>query len=89
MALGAKPRGLIGLVMRKGTIQLAAGLAIGLSLALLAGGPLEIVMYQVSARDPLVFGLTVFTLAATGLLASFIPARRVTKVDPAAALHAE
>ncbi len=89
MALGAQPNGLIGLVMRKGTIQLAIGLTIGLTLALLAGGPLEIVMYDVSARDPLVFGITVFTLAATGLTASFIPARRVTKVDPATALHSE
>jgi ABC-type antimicrobial peptide transport system permease subunit len=89
MALGASGRSLIGLVMRKGAIQMAVGLVIGLILAGLATTPLQIVLFEVNARDPMVFGTIVVTLAVTGLLASFVPARRVTKVDPATALHAE
>jgi predicted permease len=89
MALGAQPNGLVGLVMRKGAIQLTIGMAIGMVLALLTAQPLELVLYGVNARDPMVFGVIMATLATTGLLASFIPARRVTKVDPATALHAE
>ena len=89
MAMGASGRSLIGLVMRKGAIQMAVGLTIGLVLAALLATPLQMVLFEVNARDPMVFGTIVVTLAATGLLASFIPARRVTKVDPATALHAE
>ncbi len=89
MALGADGRSLIGLVMKKGSIQLAVGLAIGLVIAFLAASPLELVLYEVDAHDPVVFGIIVVTLAVTGLLASFIPARRVAKVDPATALHSE
>ena len=89
MALGAQTNSLVGLVMRKGAIQLAIGLVIGLVLALLTAKPLEIVLYGVNARDPMVFGVIVATLTITGLAASFIPARRVTRVDPATALHAE
>jgi len=89
MAMGASGRSLIGLVMRKGAIQMAVGLTIGLVLAALLATPLQMVLFEVNARDPMVFGTIVVTLAVTGLLASFVPARRVTKVDPATALHAE
>ena len=68
---------------------MAVGLTIGLVLAVLMATPLQIVLFEVNARDPVVFGTIVVTLAVTGLLASFVPARRVTKVDPATALHAE
>lgn len=89
MALGASGRSLITLVMRKSAIQMAVGLTIGLVLAVLMATPLQIVLFEVNARDPMVFGTIVLTLAATGFLASFVPALRVSKVDPAAALHAE
>ena len=55
----------------------------------LAATPLELVLYEVDAHDPTVFVTIMVTLAFTGLLASFIPARRVAKVDPATALHSE
>ena len=77
---------MIALVMRKGARQLAVGLAIGLGLAVLVAGQLQMILFEVNARDPSVFAAVIATLAFAGLLASFIPARRVTKVDPVTAL---
>jgi ABC-type antimicrobial peptide transport system permease subunit len=88
-ALGAQSTQLIGLIMRKVVWQLAAGLVLGLGLALLASGGLQPVLYHVNPRDARVFAAVVATLAVASLLASFLPARRVTKIDPALALTAE
>jgi hypothetical protein len=89
LALGAQSGTLVGLVMRKGIIQMVIGLGIGLTLALFAAGPLQLVLYEMNGRDPTVFGLVATTLALTCLLASFVPAYRVTKVDPVTALTSE
>jgi predicted permease len=89
MALGAGSPQLIRLVMRRGVIQLAIGALLGIALGALAANPLQALLYEVEARDPTVFGAVVLALAATGLLASFVPARRVTRVDPVAALNPE
>ncbi len=89
MALGAGASQLVGLVMKKGVVQLVVGLSIGLGLAVLTAGPLQFVLFEVNAHDPVVFGSVVVTLAVIGLLASLVPARRVTKVNPVAALTAE
>jgi ABC-type antimicrobial peptide transport system permease subunit len=79
----------VWLVLRKSVGQLAIGLVIGLALAALAAAPLQIILYQVEARDPVVFGGVAATLALVGFAAAFIPARRVARVDPAVALGAE
>ena len=89
MALGAQGEQLVWLVLKKGVVQLTIGLAIGLGLAALATRPLQFILFGVQARDPAVFGAVVATLALIGLAASFIPARRVTRVDPVIALGAE
>jgi predicted permease len=88
-ALGAQSTQLIGLILRKVVWQLAAGLALGLGLALVAAGGLQPVLYHVNPRDAGVFAAVVATLAVASLLASFLPARRVTKIDPALALTVE
>ncbi len=88
MALGAQGRQLVGLVLRRGVAQLAIGLVFGICLAALAVGPLQTILYNVSARDVFVFGTVVLTLGAVGVLASLLPALRVIKVDPVAALTA-
>ncbi|MGD8698102.1 MAG: ABC transporter permease [Gemmatimonadales bacterium] len=89
MALGADSPNLIRLVMRRGTIQLVIGIVLGVGLAAVAANPLQFILYEVDVRDPAVFGTVIAVLAAAGLLASLVPARRVTKVDPVAALTAE
>ena len=89
LALGARGEQLVWLVLKRGVVQLAIGLVIGLGLAALATGPLQFILYDVQARDPAVFGVVAAALALIGLAASFIPARRVTRVDPVIALNAE
>jgi predicted permease len=88
-ALGAQGGQLIFLVMRKSVWQLVVGLLLGLLLALFASGALQPVLYHVDPRDSTVFAGVVATLALASLLASFLPARRVTKIDPVIALASE
>jgi putative ABC transport system permease protein len=88
-ALGARSGTLISLVMRRSVIQLVIGLVLGLGLATLASGALQPVLYHVDPHDALVFAAVVAALAVTSLAASYLPARRVTKIDPLIALAAE
>ena len=60
-----------------------------MGIAALATTPLEFVLYKVDARDPVVFGIIALTLGLTGVVASLIPASRVTKLDPNSALRAD
>jgi predicted permease len=88
-ALGAQGRQLIVLIMRKSVIQLAIGLVAGLAIALGASGLLQPVLYHVNSRDLAVFGGVVATLTLASLSASFLPALRVTRIDPVRALASE
>ncbi len=65
------------------------GLSIGLALAWAAAGMLRTVLYKVDPRDPMVLAVLILGFAGAGLLASFLPARRVTTIDPVVALIAE
>jgi ABC-type antimicrobial peptide transport system permease subunit len=75
--------------MKKGAICLAIGLVIGLGIGLGASNLLQTLLYRVNPRDPIVLIAVLLALAAGGLAANFIPARRVTKIDPVVALAAE
>ena len=88
-ALGARGRQLILLIMRKSVLQLAIGLAAGLALALAASGLLQPVLYHVNPRDLAVFAGVVVTLTLAALIASLLPALRVTRIDPVRALASE
>jgi ABC-type antimicrobial peptide transport system permease subunit len=85
-ALGAQGSQLVALVMRRSVVQLGIGLALGLGLAVLASGALQPVLYKVNPRDAAVFAAVVATLALASLAASYLPARRVTRIDPVVAL---
>jgi len=87
MALGAKEERLIRLAMQRGIRQLAIGIVLGIGLAALATRPLQIILYEVDARDPVIFGGVVLALALVGVLATYIPARRVSQIHPAEALQ--
>ena len=88
-ALGAQGMQLVLLVMRKSMVQLAIGLVLGLGLALAASDALQPVLYHVNPRDSAVFAAVIATLALASLIASFLPARRVTRIDPVLALASE
>ena len=88
-ALGAQSGQLIVLVMRKAVVQLLIGLVLGLGLAMLVSGALQPVLYHVDPRDVAVFVAVTLTLTVAALVASFLPARRVTKIDPVLALATE
>jgi putative ABC transport system permease protein len=89
MALGANAGDVIRVVMLQGGRQLAVGLALGLALAYGLTRVIGILMFQVTPQDPPVFTLVVAVIAAVGLLASLVPARRATRTPPTVALRYE
>jgi putative ABC transport system permease protein len=89
MALGAAPSTVRWLVLRE-TLGLAlAGVALGLPAALAGGLLVSNLLFGVSAADPPVLAAAAALLAAVALIAGYLPARRASGVDPAAALRAE
>jgi putative ABC transport system permease protein len=89
VALGATPRSILALVLKGGAVLAAAGIALGLGLSLLLGRVMESLLFQVTARDPVMFALVPAAVAAATLVACLIPARRAVRVDPMIALRAE
>jgi putative ABC transport system permease protein len=89
IALGAQRSDVIRLIVGNAMTLVLAGLVIGLGGALALTRLMSSLLYGVSATDPLTFGLVSAMLAAVALLASYIPARRATKVDPIIALRCE
>ncbi|HMX29981.1 MAG TPA: hypothetical protein PKC13_30635, partial [Blastocatellia bacterium] len=77
------------LVMRQGLALAVAGVALGAVAALALTRWLNSLLYEVSARDPLIFAAVVGTLLLVALAACWIPARRATKLDPMIALRSE
>ncbi|HSA57504.1 MAG TPA: ABC transporter permease [Gemmatimonadaceae bacterium] len=88
-ALGADRRSLLSLVIRSGGRVVAAGAAVGLAGAILLAGLLSNLLYEVSPRDPAVLAAATLAIAAVGLAATILPARRATRADPMVALREE
>ena len=89
MALGATRRDILTLVFRQGAVSTLVGLLLGIMLAAALTSLIRSGLYGVSPIDPMSIGATVVLLAATSLLAGFVPARRAAKVDPMVALRYE
>lgn len=87
LALGAGAAGVFGMVVRRGLLVVGAGLATGLLAARMASPLLAAQLFRVTPTDPLVYGLAAGVLAGAGLLASVIPARRASRMNPLAALR--
>jgi predicted permease len=89
MALGAGRRDIVALVLGEGMRLAAIGVALGAAGAVATTRWLRSELYETSATDPLTFVLAAVVLAAIGALATLLPARRATAIDPARALQAE
>ena len=89
MALGARAGDVIKLVVAHGMKLTLTGVGIGLALAFALTRLMKSLLYEVSAADPLTFIVIPLLLAGVALGASFIPARRATRVDPMVALRYE
>jgi putative ABC transport system permease protein len=89
MALGAVRRDVVRLVVGQGLRTAGLGLALGLVASLLLTRLLSKLLYGVSPTDPPTLAVALLLLAAAALLASWLPARRATAVDPVVALRCE
>jgi predicted permease len=89
MALGAKAKDVLRLVLGEGLFVIAIGLALGLLLAFASTRVIAGFLYGVGATDPVTFTGVPLLLGLVALVASYIPARRATKVDPLVALRDE
>ena len=89
IALGASPRDIRRLIFGHGARLTAAGLAIGLGIALISGRALEGLLFGVTARDPVILAAVIVTVATATLAACYVPVRRAVRVDPMVALRAE
>jgi predicted permease len=89
IALGAQRGDVVRLVVGQGLRVTGLGVAIGVAAALAGGRALAALLYGVSASDPLVFAATGGALVAVAAIASYLPARRATSIDPAQALRSD
>ena len=93
MALGADRRRVMGMVLKQGSRQLGLGLVLGFGLtvtiAALGRDAIATVLFGVNALDPATYGFVLGLVVLVGLVATLMPARRATRVDPMIALRAE
>ena len=89
VALGATAGDVLRLIVRGGVLLVAAGIALGGVIALWAAPKLASLMFEVSTRDPLVYGTMAAVLLVTAVVASLAPAIRAVRLNPNAALRAD
>ena len=89
MALGSQRSGVLRLILTEVAILVALGLAVGVGLTLAGSKYASSMLFGLKPRDPLTLALTVLILAAIAFAASFLPARRASRLDPMTALRYE
>jgi predicted permease len=89
VAMGARPRDILRLILRESGTLTISGMTAGLILAALSARIVANAIYGVSPLDPLTYGAVGLVLVTVALAASYVPARRATKVDPMVALRYE
>jgi predicted permease len=89
LALGGRPRDVLRLIVRRGLSLATAGVVIGLAAGFALSRSLTTILYGVAPNDPLTMAVVVVLLLLVAALASWIPARRASRVDPIAVLRAD
>jgi predicted permease len=89
MALGATPRAIARMLLRETGWLLAVGTVCGIALALAGGRAAAALLFRVTPSDPVTLTGAAALLAAIAVLASYVPARRATRIEPVAALRAD
>ena len=89
LALGATPQSILKMVLSSVALCTIGGAMLGLLGAWFCTRLLESLLYEVRARDPMVFGMAIIALVTVALCAAWIPARRAMRVDPMIALRYE
>jgi predicted permease len=89
LALGAGPKDVMRLLVGESLMRVAIGVVLGLAIALVASRALVSMLYGVQRWDPLTFAGTALLLGVVALLATWLPARKATRVDPIVTLRAE
>jgi putative ABC transport system permease protein len=89
LALGGRPLEIFGVVMRHGLLLATLGVASGTLVALVLTRALATVLYEVSATDPVILASVGVVLLMTAMVASYLPARRATRVEPIVTLRCE
>ena len=89
VALGARSRQVMGMVMAQGLMPIAAGLGAGIALATAIGGLVASLLFDVRPRDPEVIAAVAAIMAVAAILSCFVAAQRGLRIDPAAALREE
>jgi predicted permease len=87
VALGAQTRQVVGLIVRQTGVPVAIGIVLGVGAALLLGGTLATLLYDVRPRDPLVLTAVRLIVGVVAIAATFIATRRGLSLNPVAALH--
>jgi putative ABC transport system permease protein len=87
MALGAGTKDLMRLVMSRGLLLTALGIAFGVAAAIMLTRLMGNMLYKVSPQDPLAFGCAIVVITIASLTACFLPAWRATRIDPVQALR--
>jgi predicted permease len=89
VALGARPAEVVAMVLRQSFVVVAGGVVAGLVLALAAAKGIASLLFDVGPTDPLTFATATAALVTVGLAASYVPARRATRINPTEALRQE
>jgi ABC-type antimicrobial peptide transport system permease subunit len=89
VALGADRSAVAGLVVRQGAALAIVGSLVGLAAAIVLAGTMRTLLFETEARDPLVLLAAASVLIIVAAIASYLPARRASHIDPAVTLRAE